>query len=1288
VYGAAKSAAAIGAGSALLALLLARPDNALRTSQDARESSGCVACHAGIEDMHPEARLTCVDCHGGNASARQELEAHVPRPATRGNDERVAALDDDLAWRRFENPMDLRVVDRTCGTCHAGEVERVLTSLHATTAGHLSDGYYEVGASATRVPPFSVFPRDEAPVPGGEVEKLVQVPPFRDDLPREEIATHYGDLARKECMQCHLWSEGRAVQGRVGFDGDYRGEGCAACHVAYALDGLSASSDVRAARGAPGHPLRHEMTRAPTTQACTTCHYGDASIGLDFRGLAQLPPNVPGGPNVAGTTDQQLNRAFYLRDPSICPPDLHHERGMHCIDCHTQNDVMGDGRLHGHMEHAVEITCQACHGTFTEPATLRTERGTPLEHLRWEGEKLVLTSKVDGRRHDVPQAVHVLDPERPEFNERARAAMTSEHAGIQCYTCHAGWNPNLLGFHFSRQEALTQLDLLAGKKTPGRVTTQEKVFATWKSFYAGLDEGGRVAPYLTGFSTMGSVWDASGTRILDQVLPVTAAGLSGMTMIHHQPHTTRPTARSCVECHRAPSTWGLGSPNFHLGRPLAFVADRRGIEIVAIQREEPTLSVPLLKLPLPDVVALALRVDPLQGRASVLFAAEAGRGVHALDVSDPLRPARLSFVATVAPQSLELSGDVLYVADGEGGVALLDVSDPAAPELAARFPTVDAHEIDVQWPWMYVADGAGGLVIADVTVPIAPRFLAGVDLDGAGTETNRAVAVESLFQYSRPKAEEDVAIDERTAARNLCAVLDRKLGPFLIDVTEPTRPRVLFPEPAGRTRSERLPDTDYRGLVLLTQIDPAEPQGGERTAERDYVYVLFERGPPEVRRSTLRAIDVSDPTRARWFAGDRNPIPMGDATTGLAAGDFYNPPFRQRLFFAPGEAGVYVSDFTTTREPTLIGTLPGLGDAFAFALEEFPLDRMVDEQGMPLKDVSHEGSRWLRRSEFERILSVDAAALGLVREDEPWIEPPAWTARLHLERADVDRSGFLEGAEYEPGGGTASDADSDGRISLRELAQEPDLPGAAPRGEEAPPEAAVSRVGPDGDLARLLDGTDPLAFDANHDSRLERGDAERAFFAALDLDRDGALSPDEHSRDPAARRGGGVGGTAAAFSARDRNEDGRLAPREFRLEEAEWTALDADGDGRMQLAPLDRASRRGRGAQPAVSEWPTRRRALVPLPPGITSARLLERFDRDRDGSLARDDLLALADRDGDSLATRDELEALVTIVANGGVDACPDDFWGRWDLDASDRIEAGELPDIARLRLERSLHR
>ena len=311
------------------------------------DSAGCLSCHAHIEEMHPQADLSCVDCHGGNGEATRKLEAHVQASASSRSaerDERVATLQGDLAYRRFRNPMDLRVVDRTCATCHDDAAEHVMTSLHATTAGHLSDGYYEMGLLEEKSSAYSVFSVPRYKAEPGDVEELRQVPAFNDRLPRDQLSSHYTDLARKECMQCHLWSEGRAVRGRVGFDGDYRGEGCAACHVSYARDGFSRSSDRKVPKDEPGHPRAHRMTSAPTTDTCTSCHYGDASIGLHFRGLSQLPPGAPGGPDIPGTTDSLLNRTFYLNDPQTVPPDVHHERGMHCIDCHTQSDVMGDGK--------------------------------------------------------------------------------------------------------------------------------------------------------------------------------------------------------------------------------------------------------------------------------------------------------------------------------------------------------------------------------------------------------------------------------------------------------------------------------------------------------------------------------------------------------------------------------------------------------------------------------------------------------------------------------------------------------------------------------------------------------------------------------------------------------------------------------------------------------------------------------------------------------------------------------------------------------------------------------
>lgn len=1282
--------------SLLLVTALALARSAPSTSQDtvAPRTDGCLACHVGIESMHPEAELSCVDCHGGDANARSKKDAHVASSRTEAPDERVAPLDDDLAWRRFVNPMDLRVAPATCGRCHARLVEHLQASLHGTTAGHLSDGYYEVGAKPTRGAEFSVFP---VRAPGGSTTPYTsfrQVPPFDDRRGAGDLATHYGDLARKECLQCHLWSAGRAVRGRVGFDGDYRGEGCAACHVEYARDGLSQSADRSVNHTEPGHARVHAMQRAATTDTCTSCHYGDASIGTNFRGLAQLPPGAPGGPEIPGTTREPLNRQYYLSDPAVAPPDVHHERGMHCVDCHTLRDVMGDGQLHGNMEHQVEITCEACHGTFTERSTLLTERGERVTNLRREGDRVILRSKVTGADHDVVQVVDVLDPRHPRHDPRAAAAMNASHGQVECHACHASWNPNFLGFHFDRNESLSQLDLLTGRRTPGRVTTQEKVFATWKGFYAGRDERGRIEPYLTGFSTMGSVTDARGERVLDQALPVTAEGLSGMTMIHHQMHTTRPTARSCVECHRAPGTWGLGTVNFQLARQLAFVADRRGVEVVALDRTQLAASVPLAKLAQPDVTCLEIRADPLRGFATELFVGEGSRGVHVIDVRAPTAPARLAFVATVDPQDLVVRGDHLYVADGAGGLRVFDVSTPAAPVLLGVAPMLDARAVHVQWPWAYVADGAGGLVVVDVRAPIAPRVVGGLDLRDDDGSAPSAIDVSTLFQYGRPRSRKapdgtEKPLDERTPARHLCAVLDETRGLILVDVTEPTRPVQLHPPSPrpGRPRPAR-EDVEWRGLAIASHVDLAQPQGGTRTTERDYVYLVSERATPNQPISTVSVVDVTDPARPRRV-GQSN---AGESSESLTLASFYNPPFLQTVLFTCGDEGVYATDATVSTQPAQLGALGGSKQSYVIAVESFPLDRMLDERGRRTKDVSHAGSRWLLLPEIERVLSVPAEALGTRGASLPG----AWTlgpARAEYARLDADRSGVVDGDEATRL--AQADADTDGRVSLREFAAwsralPPEFRPTAVAAETT--RVRASRVDPDGDLARLLDLIDPQRFDRDGDGRLARTELDAAWFAALDLDGDRALTPAELSRQPGETRRIRHGGAAAGklLARVDRDANGRVTAGECRVPDDAWTTLDADGDDFVQLARRrgGRAERAGRAT--AAVEWPSRRTYQTRLSPLVKSAQVLAVFDTDGDRKLTRKelekrpDLLHDMDDDGNGSVEFDELDLRARVTIGAGVDVVPDGFLERWDLDGDGRVSPSEMsvPTWLRARL------
>jgi hypothetical protein len=929
-------------------------------------SEGCLSCHGGIEEMHPWQPLSCVECHGGDAGASSKEGAHVRAAREVPNDERVVPLDYDLPFRRFRNPSDLRVVDRTCGTCHGEACASLAKSLHGTTAGHLSDGLYENGVVATKRARFALFPvaDEDGTVPRNAYPRLPALPSFDPARDPRKVSSHFADVPRKSCAQCHLYSEGRAVRGRLGMDGDYRGQGCSACHVTYGDEGLSRSGDPTIDKFEPGHPRKHRMTASIPTATCVHCHYGDASIGLSFRGLAQLVPGEPAGPDVPGTTKARSNGVFYQNDPKVCPPDIHHEKGMACVDCHTARDVMGDGNVYGAMEDAVEIECVDCHGTFDRRSNLQTSRGAPLPHLRRNGEEIVLVSKVDGREHPVPQALDAIAPGSPRFNARAAAAMTAEHGRLACYACHASWVPNFFGFHFDRNESFTQLDLLTGERTPGRVTTQEKVFATFRPLYLGWNPEGRLAPYMVGFSTTGTAYDEKGKPRFTQQMPVTAAGLSGMTLVHHQTHTVRREARGCVECHRSPQTLGLGSPNFRLARDLVFVSSARGLEIVSLDRKSPSASRALATLPLPGAGKIALDLDPLQGRASRAFVA-APEGIAVVDLGNPAFPRVASRIPASDPRDVLLAGGVLYVADGTGGVLTVDVSGKT-PKPLGRLATSEARAIALAWPWLFVADGPGGLASLDVGDPKAPREIGRCDTNAGATDPDDACDVALLFQYSTP----DPEARARTHARHLAALACGTQGMRLLDVTDPARPFLL----AGGEGSllPGRPGTSARvtSVALGSAVDLGSEGGDIPTQENDYAWFLVETMREEQSYGLLATLRVTDPVRPEFRGVTRS---FRRSVADLALARVYNAPFLQHFALVAGDRGLGILDVTKSGEVQTLATIP-MRDARAVALEEFAFDRLVDEAGTPQKDISHEGARYLSKAEIERVLRAPIPA--------------------------------------------------------------------------------------------------------------------------------------------------------------------------------------------------------------------------------------------------------------------------------------------------------------------------
>lgn len=482
-------------------------------------SEKCVLCHQGIEAIHPF-EIECTLCHRGDGEAVGKEEAH-------------AGL--------LPNPSDLRVVDRTCGLCHEEWVEVVRKSLHATSAGIISGARYQWGAQETKNALYGVLPVEDkdgqVPKEAGAVAELAQIPSF------QQSGNHVDDYLRKDCLRCHLWDEG------IQRPGDYRSSGCAACHVLYAEDGLSRSGDLSIRKDEPGHPIKHQITAKIPAQQCTTCHNRGDRIGVSFVGL--MESDGYGTPFTEGGEKQPL---LHGKQYNHLLPDLHYERGMTCIDCHTAQEVMGDGNIYSKKEQAVEIECGDCHGTAEAYATLKTQRGTALRNLETRNREVILTAKLSGSKHTVPQLRDLAERGHLPVAMSIPAHMEK----LECYACHDVWAPQCYGCHAKRDDRREGWDWIDKARTEGH-WEEERSYVRWESPVLGINSKGKVSPFIPGCQVLFTWVDKDGqVRTHNQVF-TTAAGLPGIAQNPLRPHTTRKEARECQDCHASRKALGLGS---------------------------------------------------------------------------------------------------------------------------------------------------------------------------------------------------------------------------------------------------------------------------------------------------------------------------------------------------------------------------------------------------------------------------------------------------------------------------------------------------------------------------------------------------------------------------------------------------------------------------------------------------------------------------------------------------------------------------------------------------------
>jgi len=452
----------------------------------------CLSCHTEekLDKAHDTLVIGCSPCHLGNAMTIDKDKAHNGMVL---------------------NPGDLRVVEKTCGVegCHPADIKKVKNSLMATNRGILATLLYYWGEAENQNGDYSVEKLFES----GETSLAL-------------------DYFRKLCATCHLWKQKNDLPDASQFFNE-KGGGCSACHYVLpegetkmtvtAFEEDDAFDDDGEEKKKKPHPL---IVKKIPQENCIRCHNRSGRIGISYTGIFESEGY--GTPYEKGehSSKRLPGDRFYLE----IAEDIHHTKGMVCIDCHTRDEIMGDGNNYAHYEEALEISCEMCHSALPG----KTRRNNQINNIAERDGKFILVCKNDGKEHPLNQP-------------KQEACLYPGHKRMICESCHSTWVPQCYGCHAKRDARETHLDKLSLEETPGwweegrsYIRYEKPMLAVW---------GDQVVIVTPGCQDVVTMIDEEGTI---------SGGFNRFTMAAINPHTTQQKGRTCKDCHASSKTVGLG----------------------------------------------------------------------------------------------------------------------------------------------------------------------------------------------------------------------------------------------------------------------------------------------------------------------------------------------------------------------------------------------------------------------------------------------------------------------------------------------------------------------------------------------------------------------------------------------------------------------------------------------------------------------------------------------------------------------------------------------------------
>jgi hypothetical protein len=733
-----------------------------------------------------------------------------------------------------------------------------------------------------------------------------------------------------------------------------------------------------------------------------------------------------GGQAVADTDADKFRKAVHLKD-------IHLEKGMHCVDCHFQQDNHGDGKLYGEPRAAVEIDCIDCHGTVKGPATLVTSgpssTGTDLSGLstpfgapRFTNRRGKITQRsmvTDGVEWEVPQVVDTVTPGNPRFSEKSRIAKTMQQDGttwgdagadptklahdnskMTCYACHSAWTTSCFGCHLSMKANQKKPNLHSEGGDSRNWTSYN--FQTLRDDIFFLAKDGtvtknRIAPARSACAVVVSSQNQNREWIYSQQQTVSSGGFSGTSFSTYVPHTVRSTeTRTCSDCHVSKAgdnnAWmasllmqGTGLMNF-IGR-YAYVGEAsNGFEAVAVtEREEPqaVIGSRLHELAFPSEFAAHKarggllgeayhhggNVLSLQLRGEYLFAAQGKGGLRIYDVA---QVDQKGFSERLVSAPVSPLGQKLYVSTKDATSVALPSTQTLDAERAVQ-PESQEQKVHPLYSYAFVTDREEGLVVVGSLHTLTN-----------GNPSDNFVKRVATFN---PQG----ALTGATSMTLAGAVgyVTTPKGLVVLDLNDPVAPRVLA-ELGEPLRSPRAVATQFRyafvldadGLKVVDVTVPSTPRviDGATVPLKDARGLYLGRTYAYVAAGAdgLAIVDIEHAEKPRldqtWNAGgqinDAHDIKLGATNGSIFA------------YIADGKNGMRVVQMISANDtpgaygfsprptPELVATYKTHGPAIALS-RGVDRDRAVDETGHQTSVFGRRGARPFSLDEQQRMYLRD-----------------------------------------------------------------------------------------------------------------------------------------------------------------------------------------------------------------------------------------------------------------------------------------------------------------------------